>query len=577
MILYSPGDWGIAFAFSLQGSVFPKSFAWALPCAIVAASLNALIRIHPELEGAVHPGEKAATILHGFTFILGFLVVFRAQQANKRWEEGGALLEAVRGEWFNAFSNLLAFCNPDPTQREQTLQFQHALSRLVSLMYNCALQQVSAVGQNDFELLGLDGFDEKSLRHLTEVHDRVEVVMQWVQKMIVEADRDKIIHIAPPILSRVFNQLGNGIVKVAAARKISAYPIPFPYAQMVTFMLILHWTMTPLLCAATLSHPMWAFILSFVVTFGYWSVNYIGVELEMPFGDDANDLPIDVMMSDINKSLMSLLHERSLKVPDFQFDVETHVTFNPTSMNFDKYVETSVAMHQARLKRKGTLMSATMSMLEKEGADSSSPLQYRSASAKAIGMGAGSSLKSMADSSLKTIVEVGSEVESMASVIADNINGNLNSNTVLSGVLTEPTLSEARLQQENGIISPQGIIAPKMQESIASPLNAEAKVVLPLSGEIECLRKIAEDVRLIRDLGERQCSAGGNLIYSTMSARANKLLNVPSGSNGSLDRYHPPKSPQDALGSAPRSCCDITSAQRYQIDGKTVINPMAPG
>ena len=47
------------------------------------------------------------------------------------------------------------------------------------LWYNSALQQVSAAHTLDFELLGLDGFDEASLRFLTTVPDRCEIVLQW--------------------------------------------------------------------------------------------------------------------------------------------------------------------------------------------------------------------------------------------------------------------------------------------------------------------------------------------------------------------------------------------------------------
>merc|ERR1711879_1080798 len=117
--------------------------------------------------------------------------------------------------------------------------------------------------------------EEASLNFLKTVHDRSEVVLQWVQKLIVDANEEKLLNIAPPILSRVYNQLGNGIVKVAAARKVSQMPIPFPYAQMVTCMLFFHFLMTPLMYAVTLTQPYWAAMLTFVVVFSYWSINYI--------------------------------------------------------------------------------------------------------------------------------------------------------------------------------------------------------------------------------------------------------------------------------------------------------------
>merc|ERR1711865_503002 len=106
-----------------------------------------------------------------------------------------------------------------------------------------------------------------SLEFMQDAHDRCEIVLQWIQRLIVEANAAETIKVAPPILSRVYNQLGNGIVNLNNARKITDFPIPFPLAQMVTFMLV----------------------------FAFWSINYIAVELEMPFGDDTNDLPLSEM------------------------------------------------------------------------------------------------------------------------------------------------------------------------------------------------------------------------------------------------------------------------------------------
>ena len=80
----------------------------------------------------------------------------------------------------------------------------------------------------------------------------------------VEANESGIIKIAPPILSRVYNELGNGIVNLQNARKITEFPIPFPLAQMITVMLMFHWVITAIVCAASLDQAFWVGLLSFV-------------------------------------------------------------------------------------------------------------------------------------------------------------------------------------------------------------------------------------------------------------------------------------------------------------------------
>jgi len=48
-------------------------------------------------------------------------------------------------------------------------------------------------------------------------------------------------------------------------------------------------------------------------------VNYIAVELENPFGDDWNDLPLEEMQDDMNRSLISLLRKHAVRPPKFDF------------------------------------------------------------------------------------------------------------------------------------------------------------------------------------------------------------------------------------------------------------------
>lgn len=329
MITYDPGYLGVAMTFQLAGSVFPKAMVWAVPCTIVAAVLHYLLSEYPDLSETLGVGDSAASVFGGFNFILGFLVVFRSQQAYARWWEGGTLLQQLRGEWCNAFSCLVAFCNAGPEKRADVAQFQQQMVRLFSLLHGSALMQVSQSKSNHFALINMDGFDDESLRFLQECPDKCVVTLQWIQRLMVESEQKQILKIPPPILSRVYNELGNGIVNLNNARKIKDFPIPFPLVQMNMVMLIFHAIFTPLICAATVTKLTWAALLTFVLTFSFWCVMYIAMELEMPYGEDANDLPLRDMAVVMNDSLLKMLHPTTQKVPEFNmsgipgFDPET--------------------------------------------------------------------------------------------------------------------------------------------------------------------------------------------------------------------------------------------------------------
>ena len=149
---------GQSFKKFFPGSVFPKSGLVAFLCALACATLHSSLRNLTELlDDDPVISAVGTSVLAGFTSILGFLIVFRSQQAYARWWEGATLLQQIRGEWFNAYSSLLAFTNEAPAKDRDVFVFEHRLVRLFSLLYATALEQVSTSDDKQFEIIKLDG------------------------------------------------------------------------------------------------------------------------------------------------------------------------------------------------------------------------------------------------------------------------------------------------------------------------------------------------------------------------------------------------------------------------------------
>jgi hypothetical protein len=157
--------------------------------------------------------------------------------------------------------------------------------------------------------------DPDALNFLMRGVDRCEVVMQWVQRLIKDALESGVVNIPAPILSRVFQELSRGIVNVRNVQKIAEIPFPFPYTQMIMVMLILQTMLTPLLAAVTSQTAWWAVLMTFITVLSFWCLNYIASEIEQPFGEDHNDLPIPEMLKDMNKSLRMLLRPETQNCP----------------------------------------------------------------------------------------------------------------------------------------------------------------------------------------------------------------------------------------------------------------------
>merc|ERR1712118_507726 len=123
--------------------------------------------------------------------------------------------------------------------------------------------------------------------------DPVQVISHWVCQMIARMRMDGWIDAHPAIVSRIFQELSNGTLGYSQAVKVSLIPFPFPYAQMLAVLLIGFMFLFPMMvCYLNPKDKIFSPLLSFVGVLGLWSLNELAVELEMPFGDDENDLPL---------------------------------------------------------------------------------------------------------------------------------------------------------------------------------------------------------------------------------------------------------------------------------------------
>lgn len=308
MISYEHGRWGVLFAFQLRGAVFPKAFAWSIPCAIAAIGLHHA-KVHSDISSTTSTGTVSMTF-GAFLTILGFMIVFRSSQAYSRYWEGATIIQKVRGEWFNTISSLMAFCSKKPSDGDRVLEFQHQMIRLMSLLFGTAISTITEE-TTYYEVMNQRGLDQRSIDFmLNEVPDfregRCEVILYWIQRIIVEGHSSGILTIPPPILSRVFQELSRGVVSINSARKINELPFPFHYAQMLAVMLMLFTGGVPFVCAYMMESWYGAACAAFLNVTVLWSVNYLAVEIERPFGHDANDLPLHSEVERMNSMLLIL-------------------------------------------------------------------------------------------------------------------------------------------------------------------------------------------------------------------------------------------------------------------------------
>jgi len=133
--------------------------------------------------------------------------------------------------------------------------------------------------------------------------DRPNVVMYWIINSLATISRD--ICIAPPIQSRVNQELSNGMLAFNQAQKIADVPFPFPYAQLLLVLLTFFALFIPVYMVCFTQSYIAAPILSFLLFEGVWGINEVAKELENPFGADTND----ISLQDFHARFVDLIEE----------------------------------------------------------------------------------------------------------------------------------------------------------------------------------------------------------------------------------------------------------------------------
>jgi len=317
MINYDEGFWAVGFIWSYKGSTIQKGLVWAIPSTALAVGVQ--IYTHQDASENLD-NTYWSNVLSSYSFALSFLLVFRTQIAYSRLWDGVTYMQTIRATWANVVSSCFCFCTSVREKQGDVDQFQHHLVRLVSLLHGSAIQSVAEMAEPSLDILDYNGMDCKPIQWLAGKEAKTEIILQWTQRLIMDAHNNGILAAPPPILSRVFQELSNGMMACANAQKIKAVPFPFPYAQMITVMLVTHVVLTIIVSGLTMNTPAAAACQAFTTSLAFWCINYVAMEIEMPYGDDMNDLPLKEMQLAMNSILTGLLEPMAKSPPAFFYE-----------------------------------------------------------------------------------------------------------------------------------------------------------------------------------------------------------------------------------------------------------------
>jgi len=257
-----------------------------------------------------------------FSSLVGFMVVFRTSQGYGRFWEGASMVHKMTGEWYAAVSTLFAYCRHSRANEELVTDFQQRVLRYMSFLNALILARLENALEDDdhaqaltFPLLDVAGLDHESIMSLDGIDNKQEVVFQWIQTLMVEAIDSGVMNIAPPLLTRAFQQLGNGMICYHEMLKFPNVPLPFPFMIATEVLLLLHLAISPVMLVSWFDNLVLPTAFAFILVLALWSLHVIAGELENPFGSDDNDLDMRAMQTRLNSRLVELISDPAQKPP----------------------------------------------------------------------------------------------------------------------------------------------------------------------------------------------------------------------------------------------------------------------
>lgn len=136
---------------------------------------------------------------------------------------------------------------------------------------------------------------------------KTQLCWQWLSEFIIrEHLAGSSGKVGPPIISRVVQFLSDGMVNYNHARKIMYIPFPFPSAQISIFYVITMIFAVPLMMDQYASDLWLSCLLTFFTVTCLAGLHEVARELENPFRNVPNDLPVTTFQAFFNEALLTM-------------------------------------------------------------------------------------------------------------------------------------------------------------------------------------------------------------------------------------------------------------------------------
>jgi putative membrane protein len=287
MITYNPKDW---FTLIIK---FHKSdtFRMLLP-SLLSIAIYATIIVYCEIH-FLHLNTKNPTVMHSILgFVLSMLLVFRTNTAYDRWWEG----RKAWGSLVNNTRNLSLKISAIITHQNDRQELKYLMTNyLFSLKNHLRNKYV----QNEFTAT-----KNITLSTFADSLHKPNLIAKELYAKIIHLNQNN--DLSNEHLLFLNEELKSYTENCGACERIKNTPIPYSYNIFLKKMIFFYCMSLPIFFGSEFGYTTVA--ISVIVLYVFASIELIAEEIEDPFGEDENDLPLDDICNRIKTNLNDILN-----------------------------------------------------------------------------------------------------------------------------------------------------------------------------------------------------------------------------------------------------------------------------
>jgi putative membrane protein len=256
---------------------------------LVVAWAAAVVAFHLYVRPVAVPSTVHALV----GVAIGLLLVIRTNASYERFWEGRKMWGGMVNESRNLARSSTAFMRDAPGAAEAIILWTVAFA--YSSMH--ALRGSKGMGPMAERLPEAEVREALAAAHLP------SAIALRISRLIDEARRRG--HVSDYVAMTLDNNVQLLIDYVGACERIHKTPLPFAYVVHLRRALILYCVTLPF---ALIESYGWSTVIdTLLIAYILFGIEEIGVEIEDPFGEDDNDLPLEQICATIESNLLSVI------------------------------------------------------------------------------------------------------------------------------------------------------------------------------------------------------------------------------------------------------------------------------